>query len=526
MSWSSVSARCRNASGVRGASQTYLHKSRLVPACGRSTSGGSLPSRLRGTALSDSKRHPASDRQQARHYGFGSFHKAELLPGALPTRQFSPIKPAYGLYPELLSGTTFTAPRAKNRYTWMYRCRPSVKHDGQYQNGDHKLAKAVANHRWTTRPAMNPTSPSQFRFPRLEEPRGLTCDFLDGMVTLAVNGSGEKQQGAAASVYSCTQSMTRVFRNHDAEMMIIPQSGNLCVRTELGVLRLEPSEFALIPRGMVFRVEIDGDAAEGYVLENFGALFQLPELGPIGISSGLAHPRHFVPAELEGNKELALDNASKRLPQPTEIISKFQDSFFEAKTEFNAFDVVAYYGNYIPVKYDLRDFMAINTVTYDHPDPSIGSVLSSYADQSSGLANIDFVCFPPRYVVAENTFRPPWFHRNFMSEFMGLIIGSYDAKKGFSPGASSIHNAFVPHGPDRAAVENASGKDPLTPERYENALAFMWESNRVWKPTEFALKIVDKEYRKECGWSEIPDRFDPNNAPPDPQPRPFQGGSG
>ncbi|CAD7962380.1 unnamed protein product [Amoebophrya sp. A25] len=468
------------------------------------------------SSSSRSRRVIWATKSQVRNYGFGDFHSSEALPGALPTRQFAPQRPPYGLFPELVSGTSFTAPRAHNQYTWMYRIRPSVVHDP----GKDLTATDVANRRWTVKPAVSPVPPLQFRFPRVEVDPTLglkdPVDFVDGQTTIAVNGCADMQTGAAAGVYTCSKSMNkRVLRNHDADMLIIPQEGALIIKTELGELEVKPQKFCLIPRGLSVQVRLksEGNTCRGYVLENFGSPFVLPELGPIGISSGLAHPKYFTPpvAQFEDVEE------------KTEYIVKFQDNFFRGESNYSPFDVVAYYGSHVPVVFDLRDFMAINTVSHDHPDPSIGCVMSSYTT-APGIANIDFVVFPPRYVVAENTFRPPWFHRNWMSEFMGLIQGSYDAKTGFVPGATSIHNQFVPHGPDRDTVETGyADESPAArgePERYNNALAFMWESNRIWRPTEFAMQIRDLDYRL-C-WAGIKKRFDAYNEPPHPQLRPSE----
>eukprot|EP00811_Abedinium_folium_P036543 NODE_9243_length_1437_cov_6.016031.p1 GENE.NODE_9243_length_1437_cov_6.016031~~NODE_9243_length_1437_cov_6.016031.p1 ORF type:complete len:355 (-),score=117.49 NODE_9243_length_1437_cov_6.016031:371-1312(-) len=304
----------------------------------------------------------------------------------------------------------------------------------------------------------------------------------------------------------------RYMRNHDADMIIMPQEGSLEVRTEFGDLHIEPLEFALVQRGQLFQVNLlpGTKSARGYMLENFGDQFVIPNLGPIGISGGLAHPRHFVAPtaryeEREGEFEL---------------VNKFCGNLFKSKITHSPFDVVAWYGNYTPLKYDMRDFMAINSVTYDHPDPSINTILSSYTGRP-GLANVDFVIFPPRWVAAEGSFRPPWFHLNTMSEFMGLIAGTYDAKPdSFKLGACSIHNRFVPHGPDGPALKAGTEEDVSEPQRYSNTLAFMWETRLVWEPTEQALaKLQQLDYPK-C-WASVPKRFDPKNKPPAVEPYPF-----
>ena len=189
-----------------------------------------------------------------------------------------------------------------------------------------------------------------------------------------------------------------------------------------------------------------------------------------------------------------------------ELITKFQGALWSAKIGHSPLDVVAWHGNYAPYKYDLRRFNAVNTVSYDHPDPSIFTVLTSPSD-SIGTANCDFVLFPPRWTVAEGTFRPPYFHRNVMSEFMGLIKGQYDAKaEGFVPGGSSLHNCMSAHGPDTAAFTKAINED-LKPQYIDDTLAFMFESRYVIRPTRFAMEApeLQSDYR-DC-WQDLPRLF-------------------
>mmetsp|Transcript_7931 Transcript_7931/g.17581 ORF Transcript_7931/g.17581 Transcript_7931/m.17581 type:complete len:468 (+) Transcript_7931:110-1513(+) len=452
--------------------------------------------------------------QKYQRGGFGSIFHSEALPGALPKNQNSPQRPPYGLYPELLSGAAFTVPRAKNRYTWLYRIRPSVQH-APYSAGDYELVKHPL---WVSGPFAHPCPPAQLRMrPLPAAPAGV--DFFDGSVTVATTGSAKEQRGCSAQVYAATASMSkrsRVMRNADGDILLLPQQGKLSVRTEFGDLEVEPGELLLLQRGMTFQVNLASDTAEarGYFLENFGDHFVLPELGPIGISGGLAHPRHFLAPVAKYD-----DDRGNKLP-PQELISKFGGSFWRSDIEHSPFDVVAWYGNLLPFKYDMRLFMAINTVTYDHPDPSIGTVLSSYT-ASPGLANVDFVIFPPRWMAAEGTFRPPWFHRNCMSELMGLLTGTYDAKPdSFLPGACSIHNRFVPHGPDGPAVQRGTDADNSTPERYSNTLAFMWETDHIWHPTEYALQTMNDPLYPSC-WKTVERRFDANAKPAEEEPLPF-----
>ncbi len=417
--------------------------------------------------------------------GFGNEFATEAMAGALPVGQNSPQRAPLGLYAEQLSGTAFTAPRAHNLRSWLYRIRPSVIH---------KPFKQIENKRWLSAPFTDAvTSPNQLRWNPLPLPDAPT-DFIDGMMTMAGNGDVGMQVGVAAHVYAVNVSMKRFFYNADGELLIVPQQGELTIHTELGVLEIVPGEIAVLPRGLKFRVECAG-AVRGYVCENYGAPFRLPELGPIG-ANGLANARDFLtPVAAYENEE-----------DDFRLVAKFQGNLWEAEINHSPLDVVAWHGNYAPYKYDLARFNTINTVSFDHPDPSIFTVLTSPSD-TAGTANVDFVIFPPRWMVAEHTFRPPWFHRNVMSEFMGLIRGEYDAKpSGFLPGGASLHNCMSPHGPDAEAFEKTSHAE-LTPKKYENTLAFMFESRYVFRTTAFALETtaLQQDYW-EC-WQGLPKNF-------------------
>jgi homogentisate 1,2-dioxygenase len=422
---------------------------------------------------------------------FGGIFTSEALPGAVPRHQNSPQQCKYNLFAELISGNSFTAPRAVNRYSWMYRLRPSVVHQP-------KKFEVLENQYWTTKNTLDTLEPIQYRFSPLIDGKGNTKEFSNNsfgssIFTVAVNGTGASQDGAAASVFAFTGGDKNEFlKNIEAETLLIPFEGSLEVATEFGKMKVHPMQFCIIPRGVVFSVlpssEGSTKTAKGYMLENFGSSFQLPELGPIGISSGLAHPRHFEAPDAEYVDEKG----------DFKLIVKSQDKLFSGKLEYSPLDVVGWYGSHVPLVYDMRRFVAINTVTFDHPDPCIGSVLAS-PTAIPGVSNIDFVIFPPRYLVAENTLRVPWFHRNYMSEFMGLVRGEYDAKSdGFLPGGCSIHNKFIPHGPDADAFLKSSQADTGKVERYEKTLAFMWESDKVWKPTQAAMRLLIDDDYTEC----------------------------
>ena len=418
--------------------------------------------------------------------GFGNEFATEALPDALPLGQNSPQQPPYGLYAEQLSGTAFTAPRSENRHSWLYRIRPAVVH-GEFAPIDRGLVAGdfeVA------------TRPNQLRWDPLPIPAQPT-DFIEGLATIAGNGDPTNQSGCAIYIYAANRSMTeRFFQDSDGEMLVLPQEGRLRIPTELGIIDAGPGEVVVLPRGIRFRVELPDGKGRGYVCENFGAFFRLPELGPIG-SNGLANPRDFlVPHARYEDREGAF-----------QLVNKFLGDLFAATIDHSPLDVVAWHGNYVPYKYDLSLFNAMNTVGFDHPDPSIFTVLTSPSDRR-GTANIDFVIFPPRWVVAEHTFRPPWFHRNVMSEFMGLVHGEYDAKAaGFLPGGASLHNCMSGHGPDASTYERASHSE-LSPSRIQDMLAFMFESRRPLRPTHFALQVpqLQKDYL-DC-WRGLRKQFD------------------
>jgi homogentisate 1,2-dioxygenase len=398
--------------------------------------------------------------------GFGNEFATEAVAGALPERGNSPQRVAHGLYAEQLSGSPFTAPRTANKRSWLYRIRPSVTHEPFEFAARDLAAESAAPHRVT---------PNQLRwdpFPIPSEP----ADFVDGLITICTNGDVATQSGVTVYVYGANRSMTeRFFYDADGELLIVPQQGRLIIRTELGVIEVGPGEIAVIPRGVKFGVELPDGDARGYVCENHGALLRLPDLGPIG-SNGLASSRDFLtPVAAYEDREGHFT-----------ITAKFLGNLWNARIDHSPLDVVAWHGNYAPYKYDLRKFNTVNTVSFDHPDPSIFTVLTA-PSEIAGTANVDFVIFPPRWMVAEETFRPPYFHRNVMNEYMGLIFGVYDAKaEGFLPGGGSLHNCMSAHGPDVATFEQASAAK-LEPRYIADTLAFMFESRFVLRPTARAL---------------------------------------
>ena len=419
--------------------------------------------------------------------GFGNEFATEAVAGALPKRGNSPQKAPHSLYAELLSGTAFTAPRETNLRSWLYRIRPSAVHQ-PFEQIDNGLVRGA--------PFDNqPVTPNQLRWNALPMPEAPT-DFVDGLVTMMGGGDATTGTGLAIHLYTTNTSMTdRFFYNADGEMLFVPQQGRLKLHTEMGVIDVAPNEIAVVQRGIKFRVEVPDGQSRGYVCENYGAALRLPSLGPIG-SNGLANPRDF------GTPVASYEDREGDFT----LTCKMAGNLWSAKIGHSPLDVVAWHGNYAPYKYDLADFNVIGSISFDHPDPSIFTVLTSPSN-SGGIANIDFVIFPPRWLVAEDTYRPPWYHRNVMSEFMGLIHGQYDGRKeGFVPGGSSLHNCMSPHGNDAEVYEAASVAD-LKPHYIKDTMAFMFETSMIYKPTKFAMETELRQQDYSDCWQGLQKHF-------------------
>jgi homogentisate 1,2-dioxygenase len=428
--------------------------------------------------------------------GFGNTFETEALTGALPVGRNSPQKANYGLYAEQLSGSPFTAPQATNQRSWLYRIRPTVRHTARFQKIDAGFVR--------TAPALAETDLpiGQLRWSPTPIPkRALT--FLTGLFTITTAGDAEAQSGMASHVLLVTKSMEREhFFNADGEMLVVDQQGRLRFRTEFGVLEIEPGEICVIPRGVIFRVELIDGLARGYVCENYGGAFVLPDRGPIGANC-LANARDFQ----------APVAAYEDLEKPCTLYVKWGGELFRCKLPHSPLDVAAWHGNYYPYKYDLRRFSPVGALLFDHPDPSIFTVLTS-PSETPGTANIDFVIFPERWAVAENTFRPPWYHRNIMSEFMGLVYGVYDAKpEGFVPGGMSLHNQMLPHGPDSDAFEAASNAE-LKPVKLTNTLAFMFETRFRQRITKYAAELPTRQDDYADCWKDLKKHFNKKQRKP------------
>jgi homogentisate 1,2-dioxygenase len=430
---------------------------------------------------------PTKSEEQFKYQsGFGNEFATEAVKGALPIGRNSPQKAPLGLYAEQFSGTAFTAPRVYNKRTWTYRIRPSVMHK-PFERIDNRLLVSKFDEIETT--------PNQLRWNPLPMPTAET-DFISGLITIAGNGDLFSQHGIAIHIFACNKNMTdRFFYNADGEMLVVAEKNRVRFLTELGVLEINSGEIAVLPRGLKFRVELPDGEARGYICENYGAQFRLPDLGPIG-ANGLANPRDFeTPVAWYEDKDGAC-----------EIVAKFGGNLWACETDHSPLDVVAWHGNYAPYKYDLRRFNTIGSISFDHPDPSIFTVLTSPSGEH-GTANCDFVIFPDRWLVAEDTFRPPWYHRNVMSEYMGLVFGQYDAKEeGFVPGGGSLHNQMSAHGPDLEAFEKASNAE-LKPQKLEGTMAFMFESRYIIRPTKYAMETSELQHEYFEVWQKLKKNF-------------------
>jgi homogentisate 1,2-dioxygenase len=428
--------------------------------------------------------------------GFANSFETEALPGALPVGRNSPQKVNYGLYAEQLSGSPFTAPQAANQRTWLYRIRPTVRHTGRFERVDRGRIRTAPERDESALPL------GQLRWSPIPIPSE-PVTFVTGLATITTAGDAEAQSGMASHVAFVTRSMEREhFFNADGEMLIVAQHNRLRFRTEFGVIEIEPGEICVIPRGVIFRVELIDGPARAYVCENYGGSFMLPDRGPIGANC-LANARDF----------LAPVAAYEDVEAPSTLFVKWGGELHKTQVPQSPLDVVAWHGRYYPYKYDLRRFCPVGAILYDHPDPSIYTVLTS-PSETPGTANIDFVIFPERWAVAEDTFRPPWYHRNLMSEFMGLVYGVYDAKpEGFVPGGFSLHNQMLPHGPDRDAFEHASNTD-LKPVKLGNTLAFMFETRFRQRVTAYAAGLPERQDNYIDCWSGLNKHFDSNKRDP------------
>ncbi len=422
------------------------------------------------------------------HYGFGNEHQTECVPGALPLVQSNPQKVPMGLYAEQISGSCFVSEGRSLLRSWIYKKSPSV------DIKDYSSFKSAKT--WLTPGAASESEfvdfPQTLRWSHLEEPfqEGKT-EWFDRFVTVCGTGSVRARKGAAVHLGKVSAEASSCFRNADAEMVLLPYNGALNLETEFGGLRIDVGEIAVLPRGVSFRFG-KSQGSDVYLCENYGSPFQLPNRGLIG-ANGLANPRHF-----------AYPKAQCFMDVSGLMFTKYMGSFYQQEISRSPLDVVAWFGNYAPYKYDLRLFNTMGSISFDHPDPSIFTVLSS-ASGVSGEPDLDFVIFPPRWLVGEETFRPPYFHRNVMSEYMGILYGTYDAKPGtkngdgFHPGGGSLHNCMSPHGPELEAYKSAVDAD-LAPEKLADTMAFMLESRFPWQVSNQAMQASWRQAKYTDCW--------------------------
>ena len=432
--------------------------------------------------------------------GFGNSFSSEIIPGALPRGRNNPRKVPFGLYAEQLSGTAFTSPRHGNRRTWLYRIQPTVVGtENSFESCKNDTNNRYPSHFGNVQDLQ--LDPNPMRWNSLPLQTGV--DFVSGMRTFMSSGSPLTKNGLSISMYSFDQDMTDVHMyNSDGDFMIVPQLGSLRIATELGRIIVSPNEICVLPRGIIFSVHklsADDPSTRGYVLEVYKGHFELPELGPIG-SNGLANARDFL-------HPTAWCVQEKDYKLPCTILNKFGGQLFTRQSQHSPYNVMAWHGTYVPFLYDLTQFCAVNSVTYDHLDPSIYTVLT-VAGCEPGTALADFVVFPPRVMATDsNTLRPPWFHRNCMSEFMGLIQGGYDAKKGFVAGGASLHSCMTPHGPDTSSYENAVADPCEAPIKFTGGLAFMFETSMILELSKFGRDSDHRDYSYAKCWSGLEDTF-------------------
>ena len=422
--------------------------------------------------------------------GFGNGFETEAIAGALPIGRNSPQQVAFGLYAEQLSGSPFTAPRRSNERSWLYRIRPSVRHVGRFRRVDAGQWRSAPDADWAG--PIGPMRWDPFPIPQRSQ------SFVESVSTITTAGDVSTQTGMASHVYAVTRSMQdEYFYNGDAEMLVVLQQGALRFWTEFGIIDATPGEIVVVPRGVKLRVELPGEPARGYLCENYGGAFTLPERGPIGANC-LANARDFLTPVA----------AYEERDEESRLFVKWGGEMWSCDLSHSPLDVVAWHGNYAPYKYDLRRFSPVGPLLFDHADPSIFTTLTS-PSETSGTANVDFVLFPDRWLVSEDTFRPPWYHMNVMSEFMGLVFGVYDAKpQGFVPGGISLHNCMAPHGPDAEAFQRASTVE-LEPERLRGTLAFMFETRYPQRVTRFAAESPQLQADYADCWTPLPVRFTP-----------------
>ncbi|GLI78307.1 hypothetical protein PoHVEF18_006618 [Penicillium ochrochloron] len=392
--------------------------------------------------------------------GFNGYHQSEAAEGVIPLVINIPQKSKYGLHTERISGSSFTAPRKDSKQTWLYRLLPSTCHEDFSLLENHPFnLKNVLNSKYQYSPNRSTWAPAQI---------AKEADFLTGLQLIGGAGNPTMKEGLAYYAFTAGKSMpsNQAFYSADGDFLLAPQKGTLDIRTEMGYLRVRSNEICVVPRGIRFHVSLPAGPVRGFALELFEGHFELPELGPIG-STGLANIRDFeIPTA-------SFDNSNV----DTEIIAKFAGQVHRTVHRGSIFNVAGWSGTYYPFKYDLGKFNTIGSVSYDHTDPSIFTVLTA-PSSVPGEAVVDVAVFGPRWLVMEKSYRPPYFHRNTMSEFAFVIKGGFDVTP-LPPqleGLFLLSNTMCAHGADPESWKQATEKE-LVPEKIPPGnLGMMFES--------------------------------------------------
>ncbi|KAK0434287.1 homogentisate 1,2-dioxygenase [Armillaria borealis] len=411
--------------------------------------------------------------------GFGNRFASEAIPGILPQGQNHPQKNKYGLYMEGMTGSPFVAPRPQNLHAFMYRIRPSLDHKKFVRLPD---SPDMESNFLPTNPKVH-ISPTQLNWAPPPFPSSKDeVDFIAGLKTIGGNGEPTAREGLALHIYLANADMkNKAFCDSDGDMLVVPQQGRLDVQTEFGRMMVRPGELMVIQKGMKFKVSLPDGPSRGYVQEIFGSHFELPDLGPIG-GHGMANPRDF---------EVPL--ASFEIDE-TSWEGKIGGQLFSAAQDHIPFDVVAWQGNYVPYKYAMEKFIFVGSVSKDHLDPSVFTVLTAKS-KATGIPLVEILTVSERWNVASDTFRPPYYHRNNATEILCFISGERGGR--YVPGGIVLQTVFCPHGPP-PEVHKAAIVAELKPERIsKGSMAIAIETPMILSMTDYAMNragtVVESE---------------------------------
>lgn len=414
--------------------------------------------------------------------GFGNYHHSEAFPGANPIGMNSPQKPALGLLTERISGSSFTAPRDHNLQTWLYRTVSSLSHSEYTLYG---TEDSTTGH----------ITPNSYLWPSFQT----SDDDWTSQRLLSSTGDANTKTGLAIRLYAISKDMqpNTVFSSLDGDMLIIPQAGgSLDIQTELGKLLVRPNEIAVIPRGVRHRITLPNGPTRGYICELFQGHFRLPELGPIG-SCSLANQRDFqIPTAIYDGK-LEADIAVPNRGSDWTIISRMASKLWSCTQDHTPFDVAGWHGTFYPYKYDLGRFSILGSILFDHPDPSIFTVLTAPSNREPGTSVVDFAIIPPRWNMMEDTYWPPYYHRNTMSEFSGPIVydqaHEWHKEHSFKPYGAQLNGTMTAHGPSKE-VHQAARESDLKPKKVgmEGLTIFLLETECPMRVQNWAVELLKK----------------------------------